>query len=117
MSFARIRFVLSAAILVAGVATALAETGGPATTENVMVEMDHAKIFRIAAPAGTIIIGNPGVADATLQDTQTLIITGHSFGETNLIVLDGRGETISEARIRVVAPEAGLVSVYRGPKR
>ena len=51
-----------------------------------------ARILRISAPAATVIIGNPGVADVTIQDPQTLVLTGKSYGQTNLIVLDSAGQ-------------------------
>lgn len=111
--FSRIRL-LALVLLLAPVAVRAETSPGG---ERVRVEMDHAKIFRIAAPASTIIIGNPAIADATLQDTQTLIITGRAYGQTNLIVLDGQGETVSEAQIEVAAPSADLVTVYKGAKR
>jgi Flp pilus assembly secretin CpaC len=85
--------------------------------EAVKVELDQAKIFRIAAPAGTIIIGNPGIADATMQDSQTLIITGRGYGQTNMIVLDEQGETISDTQIQVSEATDNYVTVYKGAQR
>ena len=45
--------------------------GGPAlaeTTDPISVKVNMARILRISAPAATVIIGNPGVADITIQD-------------------------------------------------
>lgn len=97
-------------------ATALAPAVGHAG-ETVKVELDQARIYRLAAPASTIIIGNPAIADATLQDSQTLIITGRSYGQTNLIVLDDQGETITDAQLAVLAAADNLVTVYKGAQR
>ncbi len=97
-------------------ATALAPAVGHAG-ETVKVELDQARIYRLAAPASTIIIGNPSIADATLQDSQTLIITGRSYGQTNLIVLDDQGETITDAQLAVLAASENLVTVYKGAQR
>jgi hypothetical protein len=82
-----------------------------------VVTQDQAKILRIAAPAATVIIGNPAIADATMQDSQTLVITGRSSGTTNLIVLDEVGEPIAEHMISVEGPMANNISVYRGNQR
>jgi hypothetical protein len=82
-----------------------------------VVTQDQAKILRIAAPASTVIIGNPAIADATLQDSQTLVITGRSSGTTNLIILDETGEPIEEQLIAVEGPVANAVSVFRGTQR
>jgi hypothetical protein len=82
-----------------------------------VVTQDQAKLLRIAAPAATIIIGNPAIADATMQDNQTLVITGRSSGTTNLIVLDDLGEPIAEQLISVEGPVAHNISLFRGAQR
>src|SRR5262249_23498596 len=67
----------------------------------------------ISRPANVVIIGNPGIADATIQDQQTLIITGRSFGTTNLIVLDKDGKAIAEETLTVEPSEENIVTVFR----
>ena len=81
------------------------------------VNVNMARILRINASAATVIIGNPGIADVTIQDPQTLILTGKSFGQTNLIVLDGAGNPIADTLIEVVQMQAGVMTVYQGQAR
>jgi Flp pilus assembly secretin CpaC len=81
------------------------------------VNVNMARILRINAAAATVIVGNPGVADVTIQDPQTLILTGRSFGQTNLIVLDSAGNPIADTLIEVVQMQAGVVTVYQGQSR
>lgn len=81
------------------------------------VNVNMARILRINASAATVIIGNPGIADVTIQDPQTLILTGKSFGQTNLIVLDTAGNPIADTMIEVVQMQAGVVTVYQGQAR
>ncbi len=76
-----------------------------------------ARILRISAPAATVIIGNPGVADVTIQDPQTLVLTGKSYGQTNLIVLDSLGNPVADTLVEVVQDLADMVTVYRGDQR
>ncbi len=83
----------------------------------VTVKVNMARVLRIGSPAATVIIGNPGVADVTIQDPQTLILTGRSFGHTNLIVLDNVGNPIADIMIEVVMSQAGLMTVYQGASR
>jgi Flp pilus assembly secretin CpaC len=94
---------------------------GPAlaeTTDPISVEVNMARILRISAPAATVIIGNPGVADITIQDPQTLVLTGRSYGQTNLIILDAAGNPVADTMVSVVqAPSSGLVTVYMGSAR
>lgn len=99
--------------IAAALATAVS---GTASADQVTVTLDQAKIVRMAAPAGTVIIGNPAIADATLQDAQTLVITGRAYGTTNLLVLDASGEPIADDQLVVQAPTE-TVTVYRGAAR
>jgi hypothetical protein len=105
---------ITAALLSAVVTAAPAVA---AELDTLVISQDQAKILRIAAPAATIIIGNPSIADATMQDSQTLVITGRSSGTTNFIVLDSGGEPIAEQLISVEGPSDNNISVYRGPQR
>jgi len=83
----------------------------------VSVQVNMARILRISSPAETVIIGNPGIADVTIQDAKTLILTGRSYGTTNLIVLDGAGNPIVDTMIKVVQGQAGIVTVFQGSAR
>ena len=93
-------------------APAMAADGAP-----INVNVNMARILRINAAAATVIVGNPGIADVTIQDPQTLILTGKSFGQTNLIVLDTAGNPIADTLIEVVQMQAGVVTVYQGQAR
>ena len=94
--------------------------GGPAlaeTTDPISVKVNMARILRMSGPAATVIIGNPGVADVTIQDPQTLVLTGKSYGQTNLIVLDSMGNPIADTLIDVIQAQADVVTVYLGQAR
>lgn len=107
----------SSRLVAAFVATVLATSAAMAQAEPVTVKPNMARILRISAPASTVIIGNPGIADVTIQDPQTLVLTGKSFGQTNLIILDSAGEPIADTIIEVVQDTADLVTVYVGGAR
>lgn len=98
-------------------AAALLAAGGASAAETVKVTLDQAKVIRISAPASTIIIGNPAIADATLQDAQTLVITGRAYGTTNMIILDDSGEPITDTELAVEAPTSNILTVQRGVMR
>lgn len=102
---------LSVALSLAPV-PAFAVDGAP-----INVNVNMARILRINAAAATVIIGNPGIADVTIQDPQTLILTGKSYGQTNLIVLDSAGNPIADTLIEVVQMQAGVMTVYQGQLR
>lgn len=106
-----------AAIIAA--AAVLVLTAGPADAveDSVVVEVNRAKVVRLDQPAATIILGNPAVADALVQNRNMLIITGKSYGSTNLIVLDPAGETVEELTLHVTAIEDGSVTMQKGATR
>ncbi|MGB7335218.1 MAG: pilus assembly protein N-terminal domain-containing protein [Salaquimonas sp.] len=85
--------------------------------QPVVVTIDRAKVFRISSPASTVIIGNPSIADATVEDDVTLVLTGRSFGVTNLIVLDRDGQPIVDETIVVRGHEENTVRIYRRDER
>ncbi|MBS1180799.1 MAG: hypothetical protein H6Q99_679 [Proteobacteria bacterium] len=116
MSSRLVRSAFLATVLTGLVAAVLAPATGHAA-DMVKVELDQARLYRLAAPASTIIIGNPSIADATLQDSQTLIVTGRAYGQTNLIVLDEQGETITDVQLAVLSASENLVTIYKGVKR
>jgi len=86
-------------------------------SDPISVKVNMARILRINAPAATVIIGNPGVADVTIQDPQTLVLTGKSYGQTNLIVLDNMGNPIAATLVEVIQAQADTVTVYMGGAR
>lgn len=104
-------FVLLA--LAAAPSPAWAEAGDAPITVNV----NMARVLRINSPAATVIIGNPGIADVTIQDPKTLVLTGKSYGQTNLIVLDATGNPVADTLIEVVQLQAGMMTVYEGTAR
>lgn len=89
----------------------------PAAAAVVPVMVDNAKLIRLPEKTTTVVVGNPAIADVSLQKNGVLILTGKSFGTTNLIALDTSGAMIAESLIRVEAPQASTVTVQRGLER
>jgi Flp pilus assembly secretin CpaC len=112
---------LAPSFLLAAIGTlfmaAAASAAASDETAPIQVVVDQAKVMHIARPADIVIIGNPAIADATIQDDQTLIITGHSFGTTNLIVLDHGGQPIADAMVTVAPQDNQVVTVYSRSSR
>ena len=66
------------------------------------VELNKTEIVRLPGAASSIIVGNPNIADVTVQSVNTIFVVGRGFGETNLIVLDSDGNTMMDTNIQVV---------------
>lgn len=92
-------------------------SGGFQADKALKVVIDRAKVVRIAKAADTIIIGNPSIVDATIQDARTLVLTGRTFGITNLIVLDSDGDVIVDETVVVKGHETNMVRIYRQSNR
>jgi|FEC22Drversion2_1045045.scaffolds.fasta_scaffold00337_45 Flp pilus assembly secretin CpaC len=88
-----------------------------AIEDSLVVEMNRAKVIRLDQPAATVILGNPAIADALVQNRTMLVITGKSYGSTNLIVLDPAGETVEELTLNVTAVNDGSVTMQKGTTR
>ena len=91
--------------------------GALAADAPISVILDRAKVMRISRPADIVIIGNPAIADATIQDNRTLIITGRAYGTTNLIVLDDKGQAIADEVVTVTAANEDVVTIYKRASR
>lgn len=85
--------------------------------EAIDVVIDFAKILKLNRPAGTIVIGNPGIADASMGDENTVVLTGKSAGTTNLIILDEADKEIVNAVVRVSSDVRQLTTIFYGSKR
>ena len=93
------------------------DIGAAEIGEPVIVTVDRARVFRVSRPAATVIVGNPSIADATIEDEKTLVLTGRSFGVTNLIILDAAGDPIIDQTLVVRGHETNTVRIYRRSSR
>jgi hypothetical protein len=93
------------------------EARGEARAEAVTVTVDHAKVLRLPEKAQTVIVGNPAIADVTVQRNGVMIVTGKSYGVTNLIALDATGALLAESSVRVGAASDSILTVQRGLDR
>ena len=88
-----------------------------AAEEMMRVYMDHARVLKLDRPVSKVIIGNSDVADATVADAKTIVLTGRNFGTTNLVILDQDGNAIVDERILVSIDEGNTVRVYKQTAR
>jgi Flp pilus assembly secretin CpaC len=85
--------------------------------DDLIVKFDQSQILRLSRPASEIIVGNPSIADVSVQSGNILIVTGKSFGITNIIALDGERNVIQDQRISVRRDEVGVVNLTKGTAR
>jgi Flp pilus assembly secretin CpaC len=92
-------------------------SGAALANDVIDVTIDFAKVIQLDKPAATIVIGNPGIADASVEDETTLVLTGKAAGVTNLIVLDEEGNEIERAVLRVASDIRQLTTVFKAGQR
>lgn len=95
----------------------VAASGAACAQDLIDVTIDFAKVMKLDRPATTIVIGNPGIADASVEDEATIVLTGRAAGVTNLIVLDEKGDEIANALVRVSSDVRQLTTVFYGSER
>ncbi|MBC7831278.1 MAG: pilus assembly protein N-terminal domain-containing protein [Hyphomicrobium sp.] len=84
---------------------------------DLLVRYDQSQLIRLPRPVSEIIIGNPSIADVNVQGGNLLVVTGKTFGVTNIIALDADKNVIQDQRVIVEQDDRRTVVVYRGALR
>jgi putative type II/III system pilus formation protein len=87
------------------------------TGEQIDVVVDQAKLIKLPENIATLVVGNPLIADVTLQAGGMMVVTGKSYGATNIIAMDRQGTVLIDRVILVEGTTDKLVTVYRGVER
>lgn len=103
---------VAAAIAVSAVVTVPA-----AKADDLIVRYDQSQLLRMPRPVAEIIIGNSSIADVTVQGGNMLVITGKTFGITNIIALDAEKNVIQDQRVIVERDERSVVNLSRAGLR
>ena len=100
--------ILAGAAMLAVAGSCLAQAR---TAEDLIVNYDQSQLVKLSRPAAEIIIGNPSIADVSVQNGSLLVVTGKTFGITNMIILDAQRNVILDQRILVKRDEAKVVNL------
>jgi Flp pilus assembly secretin CpaC len=111
-----IRLMTQALCVVALMAPELARSQDFPAGNRLNVNLDEAKLVRLPERVATIVVGNPLIADASLQPGGLVVLTGKGYGETNFIALDRNGNALLEKTIQVHG-DRNLVTVFKGVNR
>lgn len=105
--------ILAAATLVAAAALEATE----ARADDLIVRYDQSQLLRLSRPPAEIIVGNPSIADVTIQGANLLVVTGKTFGTTNIIALDAERNVIQDQRVVVQRDESRTVNLVKAGVR
>ena len=101
----------------AGYASLIGLLATPAAAGDLIVRYDQSQLLRLPRPASEIIVGNPSIADVALQDGNLLVVTGKTFGITNIIALDTDHNVIQDQRVMVERDDRRVVNLHKGSQR
>ena len=113
------RHSLTSSVTLTAMAAILAISTLPqvAHAADLTVRYDQSQLLRMPKPVNQIIIGNPSIADVVLQSDTLLVVTGKTFGVTNIIALDQDGNVIQDQRVIVQREGTHIVNLHKGAER
>lgn len=109
----RMRTIATAAVIIVAAMFAVAN----ARAADLVVAYDQSQLLRLPRPVASVIIGNPSIADVAVQGGNLLVVTGKTFGITNIIALDDQRNIIQDQRIIVTRDEVRVVNLTKGGER
>jgi hypothetical protein len=80
------------------------------------IESDESKMLTLATAPGAVILGNPSIADVSI-DGNNIFVHGRGFGQTSLLILDSTGNQIASFDLAVKHTQVSNVAVFKGPER
>ena len=101
-SFAR--YLVSAALLLSA--------GYASAAQPMVLRTDQATIIEMARSPSIVVVGNPSIADATIQGNK-VFLHGRSFGNTNVIILDSDGAQLADFEVDVQQGGHNNVSLFK----
>jgi Flp pilus assembly secretin CpaC len=99
------------------IVASLSLLAGRAVADPIDVIVDQATVVKLPEKVATLVVGNPLIADVSLQPGGTMIVTGKGYGATNVMAIDRGGLILLDRMIQVEAPTEKLVTVFRGVNR
>lgn len=112
-ALAGVAFLLTA---MAAVSSSTAAPDPALASGTITVVLDQAQVIKVPDGVATLVVGNPLIADISIQAGGLIVLTGKGYGVTNLVALDRGGQVLAQKVIQVQGPHDSLV-VYRGVER
>jgi Pilus formation protein N terminal region len=108
---------LCAALISVMLAAPAAAQPTPLPEDTIYVFLDQARLMQLPDRAVNVVVGNPLIADLSVQPGGLAVITGKGYGITNFIVTDRKGVVLMEKAVEVSGSPDRTVVVYRGGDR
>ena len=91
----------------------LAMAAAPAFAAQPLILMsDQSQILTMARAPGTVVVGNPSIADVTIQGN-LVFLHGKTYGTTNITILDEAGAQLGMFEVTVQLGGANNVALFK----
>jgi Flp pilus assembly secretin CpaC len=77
----------------------------------ISLQTDQTQMIALASEPGTVVVGNPSIADISVNGKQ-VFLHGRAFGDTNIIILDANGNQMANFDVTVVHSANNDVAIY-----
>lgn len=84
--------------------------------QRLSVEKNHTMRVTLREPAGSVIVGNPEIADVNVVDSRTVYIMGKGFGSSSVVITSRDGRPLFDGEVAVTSARKGAITVYKGLK-
>ncbi|MEM6648835.1 MAG: pilus assembly protein N-terminal domain-containing protein [Pseudomonadota bacterium] len=84
---------------------------------EVHLTIDQAHTFSLKKPVGSMVVGNPSIADVTVRSNTELLMFGKMPGLTNIYFFDREGGLIDNVKVVVQNPRSNTVTLQSGSQR
>ncbi len=108
--------VLVAAWILAATSPLAAQNRNSGSSSAVTITLDQAQVMKLPDGVATLVVGNPLIADISVQSGGMAVLTGKGYGVTNLVALDRSGAVLEQKTVQVQGGRDSVV-VYRGVER
>jgi hypothetical protein len=104
---------ISSFVRAALVASAAVVSTAALANDTITIMLDRATVIRAPEKTAMVVIGNPLIADVSVQKNGVMVLTGKGFGETNMLALDDQGKLLSETWLKVQRLDRNNLVVFR----
>lgn len=90
------------------------QSGTAFATDQLTLHSGESIVLELPEPADTIVVGDPEVVQAVIQNGRTLVFSGKRLGATNFIARNELGKVIKDTQIVVGRSIANSARLFRG---
>ncbi len=88
-----------------------------ANAGELWLTMDQVRAFELSKPISSVVIGNPSIADVTVQSNEQIFLHAKAPGLTNIYFYDLEGNRLDNVMVRVQSATGNMLVLHKGADR